>query len=205
MPIFRVKFVKIYTGQKKFTWIYSWRLWQIWGMGITIIHPIFVLKIKRAVSREAFYVLFSPFVDWAVCYDTLWKPPSARARQTLLIRNKALQLLQMQLVHDMLKIRIKRIYVDYSHQQALWRGFSLPIARQTLLIRNKALWLQQMQLVPAMLNTISRDILKTTYREYCDNSLVHKIMFYVRGFPHHLHIALHKLDTHCWEQKKALL
>ena len=34
-------------------------------------YPIFVLKIKRAVSREAFYVLFSPFVDWAVCYDTL--------------------------------------------------------------------------------------------------------------------------------------
>ena len=34
-------------------------------------YPIFVLKIKRAVSGEAFYVLFSPFVDWAVCYDTL--------------------------------------------------------------------------------------------------------------------------------------
>ena len=34
-------------------------------------YPMFVLKIKRAVSREAFYVLFSPFVDWAVCYDTL--------------------------------------------------------------------------------------------------------------------------------------
>ena len=32
LPIFRVKSVKIYTGQKKFTQIYSWRLWQIWGM-----------------------------------------------------------------------------------------------------------------------------------------------------------------------------
>ena len=32
MPIFRVKSVKIYTGQKKFTRIYSWRSWQIWGM-----------------------------------------------------------------------------------------------------------------------------------------------------------------------------
>ena len=32
MPIFCVKSVKIYTGQKKFTWIYSWRSWQIWGM-----------------------------------------------------------------------------------------------------------------------------------------------------------------------------
>ena len=39
----------------------------------------------------------------------------------------------------MLDIRIKRIYVEYSHQQALWKGFSLPFARQTLLIRNKAL------------------------------------------------------------------
>ena len=32
MPIFRVKSVKIYIGQKKFTRIYSLRSWQIWGM-----------------------------------------------------------------------------------------------------------------------------------------------------------------------------
>ena len=32
LPIFRFKSVKIYTGQKKFTRIYSWRSWQIWGM-----------------------------------------------------------------------------------------------------------------------------------------------------------------------------
>ena len=32
MPIFRIKSVKIYTGQKKLTRIYSWRSWQIWGM-----------------------------------------------------------------------------------------------------------------------------------------------------------------------------
>ena len=32
MPIFRVKSVKIYTGQKKFTRIYPWDPWQIWGM-----------------------------------------------------------------------------------------------------------------------------------------------------------------------------
>ena len=32
MPIFRVKSVKIYTGQKNFTRICSWGLWQIWGM-----------------------------------------------------------------------------------------------------------------------------------------------------------------------------
>ena len=33
MPIFRVKSVKIYTGQKKFTRVYPWLPWQIWGMG----------------------------------------------------------------------------------------------------------------------------------------------------------------------------
>ena len=32
MPIFRVKSVKIYTCQKKFTRIYLWRSWQISGM-----------------------------------------------------------------------------------------------------------------------------------------------------------------------------
>ena len=33
MLIFRVKSVKIYTGQKKFTRVYPWDPWQIWGMG----------------------------------------------------------------------------------------------------------------------------------------------------------------------------
>ena len=32
MPIFRVKSVKIYTGQKKFTRVYPWNPWQIRGM-----------------------------------------------------------------------------------------------------------------------------------------------------------------------------
>ena len=33
LPNFLVKSKKkIYTGQKKFTWIYSWGSWQIWGM-----------------------------------------------------------------------------------------------------------------------------------------------------------------------------
>ena len=40
MPIFRVKSVKIYTGQKKFIRIYSWRSWQIWGMTIIIQNKI---------------------------------------------------------------------------------------------------------------------------------------------------------------------
>ena len=32
LPIFCVKSVKIYTGQKKFTREFSWLSWQIWGM-----------------------------------------------------------------------------------------------------------------------------------------------------------------------------
>ena len=34
LTIFRVKSVKIYTRQKKFTREYSWLSWQIWGMGL---------------------------------------------------------------------------------------------------------------------------------------------------------------------------
>ena len=36
LPIFRVKSVKFYTGQKKFTRVYPWDPWQIWGMGVHI-------------------------------------------------------------------------------------------------------------------------------------------------------------------------
>ena len=32
MPIFRVKSVKIYTGQKNLHWRRRWRRWQLWGM-----------------------------------------------------------------------------------------------------------------------------------------------------------------------------
>ena len=35
MPIFRVKSVKIYTGQKKFTRTPSARPWQVWGMVVS--------------------------------------------------------------------------------------------------------------------------------------------------------------------------
>ena len=33
MPIFRVKSVKIYTGQKNLHWRRQWRQWQLSGMG----------------------------------------------------------------------------------------------------------------------------------------------------------------------------
>ena len=34
MPIFRVKSVKIYTGQKNLHWRRQWRQWQLWGMTV---------------------------------------------------------------------------------------------------------------------------------------------------------------------------
>ena len=42
MPIFCVKSVKIYIGQKKFTWVYPWRPWQISGMGLVNKWPLFI-------------------------------------------------------------------------------------------------------------------------------------------------------------------
>ena len=44
LPIFRVKSVKIYTGQKKFTWEFSWLSWQIWGMFPSCTAPEIWLK-----------------------------------------------------------------------------------------------------------------------------------------------------------------
>ena len=37
MPIFRVRSVKIYTGQKKFTRVYPWEPLQIWGMILCVL------------------------------------------------------------------------------------------------------------------------------------------------------------------------
>ena len=49
MPIFRVKSVKIYTGQKKFTRVYSWLSWQISGMHFFPRH-ILTRKIKKLLQ-----------------------------------------------------------------------------------------------------------------------------------------------------------
>ena len=40
MPIFRVKSAKIYTSQKKFTRVYPWLLWQIWGMRLPLVSGV---------------------------------------------------------------------------------------------------------------------------------------------------------------------
>ena len=50
MPIFRVKSVKIYTGQKKFTRTCPWRPWQIWGM-VTIV-TILTIVTSELVTKH---------------------------------------------------------------------------------------------------------------------------------------------------------
>ena len=39
MPIFRIKSVKIYPGQKKITWTCPWRPWKISGMSVDYNDP----------------------------------------------------------------------------------------------------------------------------------------------------------------------
>ena len=61
MPIFRVKSVKIYTGQKKFTRTCLWRPWQISGMVL----PCFTAKLSNfwgvnyLIFRESFFINLS--------------------------------------------------------------------------------------------------------------------------------------------------
>ena len=54
LPIFRVKSVKIYTGQKKFTREFSWLSWQIWGMTeykpLESQHPILTWEYTKVTS-----------------------------------------------------------------------------------------------------------------------------------------------------------
>ena len=61
MSIFRFKSAKIYTGQKKFTQVYSWLSWQIWGMnsmsGDCRMHPQ-SKKNHRKNNHEIFIHVF---------------------------------------------------------------------------------------------------------------------------------------------------
>ena len=61
MPIFRVKSVKIYTGQKKFTRIYPWDPWQISGMvsslsNVNIFYPTFPSQVVGFLSMFAIFI-----------------------------------------------------------------------------------------------------------------------------------------------------
>ena len=61
MPIFCVKSVKIYTGQKKFTWIYPWDPWQISGMvsslsNVNIFYPTFPSQVVGFLSMFAIFI-----------------------------------------------------------------------------------------------------------------------------------------------------
>ena len=54
MPIFRVKSVKIYTGQKNLHWRRQWRQWQLSGMQIW---PTYYLEEIKRASNSQVYVL----------------------------------------------------------------------------------------------------------------------------------------------------
>ena len=61
MPIFRVKSVKIYTGQKKLTRIYPWDPWQISGMvsslsNVNIFYPTFPSQVVGFLSMFAIFI-----------------------------------------------------------------------------------------------------------------------------------------------------
>ena len=58
MPIFRVKSVKIYTGQKKFTRRYSWRSWQISGMNMSYACQLMFTRVMRFTNMFRFDLLW---------------------------------------------------------------------------------------------------------------------------------------------------
>ena len=68
LPIFSVKSVKIYTGQKKFTRACSWRSWQISGMIPPCIYFRFWLDLE-----SSFIFLSYPFFKAKYC-DILYAP-----------------------------------------------------------------------------------------------------------------------------------
>ena len=61
MPIFCIKSVKIYTGQKKLTRIYPWDPWQISGMvsslsNVNIFYPTFPSQVVGFLSMFAIFI-----------------------------------------------------------------------------------------------------------------------------------------------------
>ena len=61
MPIFCIKSIKIYTGQKKLTRIYPWDPWQISGMvsslsNVNIFYPTFPSQVVGFLSMFAIFI-----------------------------------------------------------------------------------------------------------------------------------------------------
>ena len=76
MPIFRVKSVKIYTGQKKFTRTCPWRPWQIWGMRVLCFHSPYHKTRMICLTRDKSAYHQSnvpPQPQLVVCHPT-WRP-----------------------------------------------------------------------------------------------------------------------------------
>ena len=66
MPIFCVKSVKVYTGQKKFTRVYSWLSWQISGMLKSGIPEMCYHKLRiPEMCQLKLGNTFQEFLNWA--------------------------------------------------------------------------------------------------------------------------------------------
>ena len=72
MPIFRIKSVKIYTGQKKFTRTPSARPWQIWGMQVSMNNVDGTLSVffgesenEKCKSQKTAVLDGTPFENWS--------------------------------------------------------------------------------------------------------------------------------------------
>ena len=80
MTIFRVKSVKIYTGQKKFTRVYPWRLWQISGMMRNYVFP---QKCGIYFSKSSTKIIVQ-HKEWLVQQGALWCKGTISTRWPLL-------------------------------------------------------------------------------------------------------------------------
>ena len=81
MPIFRVKSVKIYTGQKEFTRACSWRSWQISGMYL-LVPCVLVYYIQFQILKIKYLNLLCRGEMSRMCLWGSWPPGSGDFNQS---------------------------------------------------------------------------------------------------------------------------
>ena len=70
MPIFRIKSVKIYTGQKNLHWRRQWRQWQLSGMlYLNVTQQNFIVNSVQAEYCTTFIVFISPSQAWHINFS----------------------------------------------------------------------------------------------------------------------------------------
>ena len=89
MPIFRVKSVKIYTGQKKLTRVYPWLPWQIWGMIQTCAlssQQVLILTQRNLTQRFIIHSLFKEKGRRSLMYWVIFTSAWITEKQNLLVK-----------------------------------------------------------------------------------------------------------------------